>query len=196
MWFWGSFSAGWGWEGIVRWRYPGWSWHLHVWGWGSQFGAREREGTCWIDPGLPHPSPWALMQRSCPCSSTEVTQRPKRFWMPLRPWCRSQWPLLNPTQPCKNTQNTGKGRVSLSQGLGVWILGYHIPTNTPMVLTVRVLFTFGAEVAQRSKSFWMLLRPWHHSQWSLLDPVQPCKAPRIPGALPARSARPFEGPWV
>ena len=59
----------------------------------------------------------------------------------------------------QNTQNTGKGRVSLSQGLGVWILGYLIPTNTPMVLTVRVLFTFGAEVAQRSKSFWMLLRP-------------------------------------
>ena len=99
------------------------------------------------------PLPWVgspvLAPRSCPCSSTEVTQRPKWFWMPLRPWCHSQWPLLSPTQPCKTLRIQGKGRVSLSQGLGVWTLGYLIPTNFPMVLTVRVLFIFGAEVSQR-----------------------------------------------
>ena len=120
-----AFSPGWRWEGIVRWRYPSWSWHLHVWRWESQCGTTEGERTWWMNPGPPYPSPsspWALMWGSCPCSGAEVTQRPKPFWM--------------------------------------------------------------------------LPRPWYHSQWSLLDSVQPCQAPRIPGALSTGGPRAPEGSWA
>ena len=126
-----AFSPGWRWEGIIRRRHSSWSWHLHVWRWGSQCGTTQRDGSLpqprnlasghWIMPSLPIP-PWALRWGCCPHSSSEI--------------------------------------------------------------------------GQRSKPLWMLLRPWHHSQWPLLGPVQPCKTPRIPGALPAGGARALEGPWV